>query len=57
VDEEAMVMLSDILPTSFECGVLNGRVQPGGSLAIVGAGPVAWPRCSLRNSTRRRGSS
>ncbi len=39
-DEEAMVMLSDILPTGFECGVLNGRVQPGGNLAIVGAGPV-----------------
>jgi alcohol dehydrogenase len=40
VEEEAMVMLSDILPTGFECGVLNGHVQPGGSVAIVGAGPV-----------------
>ncbi|WP_243050089.1 zinc-dependent alcohol dehydrogenase family protein [Dyella sp. RRB7] len=40
VEEEAMVMLSDILPTGFECGVLNGRVQPGGLVAIVGAGPV-----------------
>jgi alcohol dehydrogenase len=39
-DEEALVMLSDILPTGFECGVLNGRVQPGGSVAIVGAGPI-----------------
>src|SRR5580693_8148343 len=39
-DEEAMVMLSDILPTGFECGVLNGRVKPGDSVAIVGAGPV-----------------
>jgi len=39
-DEEAMVMLSDILPTGFECGVLNGRVQPGHTVAIVGAGPV-----------------
>jgi alcohol dehydrogenase len=39
-DEEAMVMLSDILPTGFECGVLNGRVQPGSTVAIVGAGPV-----------------
>jgi len=28
-DEEALVMLSDILPTGFECGVLNGKVQPG----------------------------
>ncbi len=39
-DEEAFVMLSDILPTGFECGVLNGRIQPGDTVAIVGAGPV-----------------
>jgi alcohol dehydrogenase len=39
-DEEALVMLSDILPTGFECGVLNGRVEPGSTVAIVGAGPV-----------------
>lgn len=40
VDEEAMVMLSDILPTGFECGVLNGKVSPGSTVAIVGAGPI-----------------
>ena len=40
VDEEALVMLSDILPTGFECGVLNGKVQPGSTVAIVGAGPI-----------------
>jgi alcohol dehydrogenase len=34
------VMLSDILPTGYECGVLNGSVQPGDTVAIVGAGPV-----------------
>jgi len=39
-DEEALVMLSDIFPTGFECGVLNGRVKPGDAVAIVGAGPV-----------------
>ena len=39
-DEEALVMLSDILPTGFECGVLNGRVQPGSTVAIVGSGPI-----------------
>jgi alcohol dehydrogenase len=39
-DEEALVMLSDILPTAFECGVLNGKVQPGDTVAIVGAGPI-----------------
>ena len=33
-------MLSDILPTGFECGVLNGKVQPGSTVAIVGAGPI-----------------
>ncbi|MDO8176689.1 MAG: zinc-dependent alcohol dehydrogenase family protein [Undibacterium sp.] len=40
MDEEALVMLSDILPTGFECGVLNGKVQPGSTVAIVGAGPI-----------------
>ena len=39
-DEDAMVMLSDILPTGYECGVLNGAVKPGDTVAIVGAGPV-----------------
>ena len=39
-DEEALVMLSDILPTGFECGVLNGKIQPGSVVAIVGSGPI-----------------
>ena len=39
-NEEALVMLSDILPTGFECGVLNGKVAPGSTVAIVGAGPI-----------------
>jgi alcohol dehydrogenase len=39
-DQEALVMLSDILPTGFECGVLNGQIKPGDAVAIVGAGPV-----------------
>ncbi len=38
--EESLVMLSDILPTGFECGVLNGKVEPGSTIAIVGAGPI-----------------
>ena len=33
-------MLSDILPTGFECGVLNGKIQPGSTVAIVGSGPI-----------------
>ena len=39
-DEESMVMLIDILPTGYECGVLNGCVKPGDTVAIVGAGPI-----------------
>ena len=46
-------MLSDILPTGFECGVLNGKVQPGSTVAIVGAGRSAWRRCSRPSFTRR----
>ena len=37
-DEEALVMLSDILPTGYEIGVLYGQVQPGDTVAIIGAG-------------------
>ena len=33
-------MLSDILPTGYEIGVLKGKVKPGSTVAIVGAGPV-----------------
>lgn len=41
VDEEVLVMLSDILPTGFECGVLNGKIQNLGiNVAIAGAGPI-----------------
>ncbi|UNI18113.1 hypothetical protein JDV02_004403 [Purpureocillium takamizusanense] len=36
----AMTMLSDIFPTALECGVQNGKVSPGSTVAIVGAGPV-----------------
>ncbi|MDO3401548.1 zinc-dependent alcohol dehydrogenase family protein [Mycolicibacterium neoaurum] len=40
VSDEAMVMLADILPTSYEVGVLNAAVRPGDVVAIVGAGPI-----------------
>lgn len=39
-DEDAYVMLSDILPTGLEVGVLEGKIYPGCTVAIVGAGPV-----------------
>lgn len=38
--DEDILMLADILPTAYEVGVLNGRVQPGDVVAIVGAGPI-----------------
>jgi len=40
VDDEPLVMLSDIFPTGYECGVLNGKISPGDTVAIVGAGPI-----------------
>ncbi len=40
VDDEQVLMLADILPTGYEVGVLNGHVQPGDVVAIVGAGPI-----------------
>ncbi|MBB5801173.1 alcohol dehydrogenase [Saccharothrix ecbatanensis] len=40
VTDTAAVMLSDILPTAFEVGVLAGKVQPGQTVVIVGAGPI-----------------
>lgn len=40
VNGDALVMISDILPTAMECGTLSGKVRPGSSVAIVGAGPV-----------------
>lgn len=40
VGDEAGLVLSDILPTGFEIGVRNGRVKPGDTVAVVGAGPV-----------------
>jgi alcohol dehydrogenase len=40
VPDETAVLLADILPTSYEVGVLNGHVMPGDVVAIVGAGPI-----------------
>jgi len=38
--DEDVLFLTDALPTGFEVGILNGRTQPGDSVAVVGAGPV-----------------
>ena len=40
LSDEQVLFLADILPTSYEVGVLNGRVRPGDVIAIVGAGPI-----------------
>ncbi|MBM9504435.1 zinc-dependent alcohol dehydrogenase family protein [Actinacidiphila acididurans] len=40
VDATEAVLLADIFPTAYEVGVLNGRVRPGDTVAVVGAGPV-----------------
>jgi alcohol dehydrogenase len=40
VTDEQLLMLADILPTGYEVGVLNGAVQPGDVVAVVGAGPI-----------------
>ena len=39
-DEESLVMISDVLPTGHEIGVLSGCVKPGDTIAIVGSGPI-----------------
>ncbi len=40
LSDEQVLFLADILPTSYEVGVLNGMVSPGDTVAIVGAGPI-----------------
>jgi alcohol dehydrogenase len=40
VTDEAALMFADIMPTSYEVGVLNGHVTPGDTVAVVGAGPI-----------------
>lgn len=40
LSDEDVLFLADILPTSYEVGVLNGKVSPGDTVAIVGAGPI-----------------
>lgn len=40
VSDEDALLFADIFPTSYEVGVLNGRVSPGDAIVIVGAGPI-----------------
>jgi alcohol dehydrogenase len=38
--DEDVLFLADILPTAYEVGVLNGKLEPGDTMVVVGAGPI-----------------
>ncbi|GIH21086.1 zinc-dependent alcohol dehydrogenase family protein [Rugosimonospora africana] len=40
ITDESAVLLADILPTSYEVGILNGQVRPGDTVVVVGSGPI-----------------
>ena len=40
LEDEAVLMLADILPTAYEVGVINGAITPGDTVVVVGAGPI-----------------
>jgi alcohol dehydrogenase len=53
VTDEQVLFLSDILPTGYEIGVRNGGVQPGDTIAVVGAGPVGLAAMMTAEICRR----
>jgi alcohol dehydrogenase len=40
LSDEQVLFLADIIPTAYEVGVLNGKVDAGDTIVIVGAGPI-----------------
>ncbi|KAL4733574.1 alcohol dehydrogenase [Aspergillus similis] len=40
IDPKVAVTLSDTVPTAYECGILNGEIRPGSTVAIIGTGPI-----------------
>ncbi len=38
--DEEVIFISDIIPTGYERGVLDGQVKPGNDVVVIGAGPV-----------------
>jgi alcohol dehydrogenase len=38
--DEQVLFLADILPTAYEVGVLNGKVDAGDTVVVVGTGPI-----------------
>ena len=57
LSDEQVLFLADILPTAYEVGVLNGRVQPGDTVAIVGAGPIGLAAIMTAQAATRPGAS
>ncbi len=54
VSAEQGAMLSDILPTGYEIGVLNGAVKEGDVVAVIGAGPVGLAAIMTAAAKRAR---
>jgi alcohol dehydrogenase len=40
LSDEQVLFLADILPTAYEVGILNGKVDAGDTVVVVGAGPI-----------------
>ena len=55
--DEQVLFLADILPTAYEVGVLNGKVEPGDTIAIVGAGPIGLAAIMTARLRARQRSS
>lgn len=53
VDERGLLVVSDTLPTGLEVGAIRGNVQPGCTVAIVGAGTFSSPIFPLQVSKHR----
>ncbi|KAL2844028.1 hypothetical protein BJX68DRAFT_277911 [Aspergillus pseudodeflectus] len=40
IDKCVVVKLSDVVPTAYECGILNGEIAPGSSIVIIRMGLI-----------------
>ncbi|KAL2864260.1 putative zinc-containing alcohol dehydrogenase [Aspergillus lucknowensis] len=50
IDRKASVLLSDVFPTAYECGIRNGQIRPGSRVAIIGPGPIGLAALSMLKS-------
>ena len=51
LSDEQVLFLADILPTAYEVGILNGRVEPGDTVVVIGAGPIGLATIMTANCT------